>query len=562
MKKSRFPILLLGIFSLITLSGCAFIRDLIEEIDDVINEENNNNNNQDQEKEDVDNSNEDIDNTEKVDINGKTIIQQTYSDFVENYYYYSDVCPSVGSVNLLIIPVWFTDSSTYVTTAKAKNQLIQDIEIAYLGTNEENGWRSVKTYYEELSNNKLTVNGKVSDWYNCGFSIRDAGTHDVVTNSIVVDSVDWYFANNPTENRKLYDSDNNGYLDGVVLIYAAPNYISLGNDNYSNLWAYCYWVGEENHTSNPIPNTYFWASYDFMYNKDKARNAVGTSYGYGDTRYCAVDSHTYIHETGHMFGLNDYYDYSSNYAPAGNLTMQDCNVFSHDPFSTMALGWADPYVINDEDAEVTIGTFQKTKDLVLLTSSWNDIGSPFDEYLLFELYSPTGLNEFDCKHTYMNSSVYKGVNEVGIRIWHVDARLVRCNETKKIGGYDYPVCYTKDFTSDCYDVGTYGICDAFTNTYDDEDYGSVLGSKYDDYNLLQLIRCDTTYGIHRDGRDSFSTTDLFKNGSYGLTNYSKQFINSSPLKFNNATNLDYNFKIEISGSGEDATAKIQVVKTK
>ena len=52
-----------------------------------------------------------------------------------------------------------------------------------------------------------------------------------------------------------------------------------------------------------------------------------------------VDSHTFRHESGHIFGLEDLYDYSGNYLPMGGFTLQVNNLGDHDPYSRLALGW-------------------------------------------------------------------------------------------------------------------------------------------------------------------------------------------------------------------------------
>lgn len=523
---------------LLTLSGCSYLFQIV---DDFIDESERSNNNSDADF-----------NVNKVDIDGKTIMQQTYKDYGKANVYNVDYCPTKGNVKFLIIPVWFTDSKSYINVSK-KDNIREEIQKAYLGTNEQTGWRSVKTYYEELSQGSLTITGTVSNWYSASVSTSTAGNEDFDTGALVKTAVNWYFTNNPSDDRSNYDSDNNGYLDAVMLIYGAPDYNAIKKNNLSNLWAYAYWIQEPNETSKPIPNVYFWASYDFMFSEgSEALLLAGTMYGSGDTTHCYVDAHTYIHEMGHVFGLDDYYDYGdSKYVPAGGFSMQDWNIGCHDPYSAMALGWANPYVVT-ENSEVEIGTFQKTRDLVLITDSWNNIGSPFDEYLLLELYSPTGLNEFDCSHIY--DGLMEGPDRVGIRLWHVDARLAICVGTQN----NEAVFSDKKITNTTKGSFENGVYQAFSNTFDNSDYGSVLGASYYEHNLLQLIRRNTKEKIRT--KNQISSDDLFTDGSYALSHYKNQFVNSSTFKMNNGGFASWNIKIEISGSGHDATAKISIVR--
>lgn len=487
------------------------------------------------------------------DPTSKTELDYTYKDYQGVY-----GCPTEGNVKLLVIPIWFTDSGNYIKSSY-KETVRSDIEKAYFGTNEETGWRSVKTFYEEESSGKLTLTGFVSEWYNTGKSVKTFGTDGdgTKTGGLVTEAVDWFFDNHSTHKRSDYDSDKDGYLDGVMLIYGAPNSAdntSGSYGDYDNLWAYCYWVQEENTTTEPIANVYFWASYDFMYSKSSGR--TGTSYGYGDTRNCTIDAHTYIHEMGHVFGLDDYYDYSYTCNPAGGFSMQDYNVGGHDPFSVMTFGWADPYIVSD-DATVTIGSFQDTRDFVLLTNEWNENNSPFDEYLLLELYTPTGLNKFDCDYTY--AGAMSGPKTVGIRMWHVDARLAWTKDYK----YGAPNYHASQLTTDPYygDSATY-LTQAFTNTCgvgedgDAEGYCSVLGKSYYFYNLLQLIRNDKSATYKSD--DNLAASDLFTNGTYKLSDYSKQFVKGA--KMNNGSALTWNIKVEISGSGASAKATLTITK--
>ena len=128
-----------------------------------------------------------------------------------------------------------------------------------------------------------------------------------------------------------------------------------------------------------------------------------------------------------------------------------------------------------------------------------------DEYILLELYSPTGLNQFDCENKY--DRYFQGPDVVGIRMWHVDARLL---------GYDSS--YQEFFTTDINDSdATYGVLTAFNNTYfaDDPEIAAritPLGKDFADYNLLQLIRNNVNETYRP--TSCITKNNLFRTGTY------------------------------------------------
>ena len=481
--------------------------------------------------------------------------ESTYLDLYHNSMYELSVTPSKGEVSLIVIPIWFTDSSSYILESK-RNNVRQDIQTAYFGSDSDTGWKSVQTYYEEESRDALSITGEVSDWYEVNKASTYYGSDDDTSKTceLVQNASNWYFTNNPSKSRKDFDQDQDGYLDGVMLIYAAPDQQASGHDeddNYSNLWAYCYWIQErsERDVNNPGANVFFWASYDFMYGKDKAASRTGKSNSpyNGDTTHCNLDTHTYIHEMGHMFGLNDYYDYSGQYSPAGGFSMQDCNVGGHDPFSVYALGWGEAY-IPKESITIELKPFATSGEMIFLSPQYNEYNSPFDEYLLLEYYTPTGLNAFDTMYQYTSTYYPRGSKETGIRLWHVDDRLYYENKSSYHSSFA--------FTTNPNDP-LHPVAEAFVNTYDDgsgelDDYLSPLGSRYDNYNQLQLIHNNTktTYKSKTD----FSGSSLFKKGSsFDMTTYKKQFYNSGKLN----QNIDLGFTFTVDDiSNEYATITI------
>lgn len=459
----------------------------------------------------------------------KTALKYTYQDYTHNNYLKIDSAPLSGSPKLLIVPIWFSDSSTYIGS-ESKTKVKKDIERAYLGSKQDLGWHSVKTYYETLSNSKLSLNGVVTDWYDTGLPSSyyyDENQGLLRTTALIDNVVTWYKGINGDSSLSSFDSDNNGYIDGVILIYGSPDYASLNKKDAANMWAYCYWLQQDPGTKDsPKPNAFFWASYDFMYGPSSNMG----KYAAGDTRYCSVDTHTFIHEMGHILGLMDYYDYSNVYCPAGAFSMQDMNVGSHDPYSVMAFGWADP-MVPTKTCSIKLRPFQEAHDLVLLSPDFSS-KSPFDEYLLVEYYTPTGLNEFDTSVSYLNAYP-TGPTKGGIRVWHVDARLVWAKE--KLGNLEKSIANT--MTSGRY------YYHAMSNTYYSsavEDYISPLGEQYADYNLLQLIRNDKNETYRP--KYAIGTSDLFQSGSsFKMSMFPRQFVNQGRL--NSGRDLEWSFKV-------------------
>lgn len=480
-----------------------------------------------------------------------------YSNYIENNVYAISATPSVGTAKLLIIPIWFNDSSTFIKSAN-KNKVRDDINSAYFGDVDKVGWQSVKTYYETESYGSLSLNGTVSEWYEVNKSYKDftvdngtEGNPIPKTRTLLNDAISWYFSSHLDESRTDYDCDGDGYLDGVMMIYGAPDYGALNNSKFTNLWAYCFWLQDysKQNVIYPGANAFFWASYDYMYGSEVVSSRTGSRYFSGDTSHCSLDTHTFIHEMGHMFGLEDYYDYSDfAYSPAGSFSMQDQNVGGHDPFSSFALGWGKAYIPN-KSTTIDLKPFATSGEMIILSPSWNEQNSPFDEYLILEYYTDQALNELDSSYGYRSQYSYQyptGSKEYGIRLWHVDARLLYTST----GSFS-----SKKITTNP-NILTGRVTMMNSNTYDDgtEETLAYCGelvqngtndSRYANYNILHLIRNKTTSNTKP--KDSFNKGSLFQYGdTFSMNKFNKQFVNSG--KFNSGINLGFEFEINACNS--------------
>lgn len=427
--------------------------------------------------------------------------------------------PATGTVNMLVIPVTFSDFRITGTSATNRKN---DIQKAFFGNASETGWQSVKSFYETSSYGKLTLNGVVSDWYDSTYSstsfanLTPTGTfadYYDPTWTMLNNAVSWY-KSTTGNNLSSYDSDNDGFIDAVYLIYNNPNatngnYSSAGDDIY---WAYTYWNYNNLASANlnsPVGMTYGWSSFDFMYE------------GYGNS---SVDAHTYIHEMGHVFGLDDYYSYTDgDWGAAGGVDMMDYNIVDHNAYSKYVLGWTNPYVLDNSQPEtfITLTPFQNSGDFILINNNWN--GSAFDEYLAIEFYTPTGLNQKDSQAAYPGNGL-RGFTIPGVKVYHVDSRLGRYSNST--GGF----------------LGFTDTLNTGSTSYPYVAMSNSSGFSYnEDWKLIHLLEAG---GINTFKQFEVADNDtLFTLGdTFNPTSTHSTFFESSG-KFNDNSNIGYAFTI-------------------
>lgn len=379
--------------------------------------------------------------------------------------------PSLGTTHALIIPVDFTDYRFSQTD-------LEKLDLAFFGTSEQTGWESVKSYYEKSSFGKFTFQGTILDTFHTN---RQASYYSQLYKrgfdadyEIVKAALEYYDAE---IDYSLYDQNNDNYIDALYFIYAAPVYfddVPLSTNNVDLWWAYVYqyFTDDYEYYDGVEANYYLWAGLDFI---DEPLIDDGF-----DSQYITANAATYIHETGHMLGLEDYYDYDDQIGLDGGLggaDMMDFTVGDHNPFSKMILGWVNPLVVTEQSITVTLKPFSTSGEVILIANKWND--TYYDEYLLIDFYTPTHLNEAHAD--------YNGLfSDYGVRIFHVDA-IVSQEEG---------------------------------SSQNEDGYYSVFSYNNSDTNrkLIKLIEADGNYSI--ESTAVASNTDLYIAGDiFGKTSY-------------------------------------------
>ena len=303
--------------------------------------------------------------------------------------------PSVGSPKVLVIPVAFTD---YKADASMKSTL----EKAFFGTSEETGWESLNSYYKKSSYGKLDIGGMVTDVYDTGKSSGYYENQYTGENSPEYEIIEGALEHFDSQiNYADYDTDNDGYIDGIYLVYTAP--VDFDNANFWWAFTYEYYTETPTYYDNKEADFYMFLGYEFFSETPASKTSL------------TINCETIIHETGHLLGIDDYYDYDDSKGVDGGIgggDMMDANVGDHNAFTKLLLGWVDPYVVTG-NCSLTLSSFGASGDCVMICKNKAD---PFSEYYIIDYYTPDGLNAME--------KGYSGLFSVaGVRVYHVAATM-------------------------------------------------------------------------------------------------------------------------------------------
>lgn len=296
--------------------------------------------------------------------------------------------PASGNPKVVVLLIDFPDypASGVETAATVSEKFFGS------GVSSQYPYESLKNFYQRSSYNALTIGGNVLGWYRATHNRSYyEGLGDGAGNEALVSEAMNYYASpaGGSHNFAQYDNDNNGYLDAVYVKWTGP----IG------AWASFWWAYQTGWYSNP--------SYTISGKK------VG-KYVWSwilDTNATSYSPRTDIHETGHLLGLPDYYDYDDlpPYSGVGYLDMMDGNWGDHNAFSKAMLGWVTPSIVASGTQTRSLNPSGTSGDAVLVMPSAS--GSLFSEFFLAQ-YRKRGVG---------NDSMSYPTD--GLTIWHVDATL-------------------------------------------------------------------------------------------------------------------------------------------
>ncbi len=505
--------------------------------------------------------------------------------------------PSTGEVKILVIPVQFTNASAQFTNAEDVHDILEEAFFAENENGEDTPWESLHSYYKKASFGRLNITGKVTSivTYEAEDTTLDASNTSLAS-TITKNAIN-QLVNKGEVNLADYDSNKDGYIDGVEVVYCTsqptPSSFGTSDSGSSDLW----WnfttnAGGVQNLAKPGVNRIFWSRFDYLTNayyanvKDESGNPIGKRLN-GN----AVDAHTIIHETGHMMGAPDYYSYDHNEGAAGCVDMMDMNVGDHNAYTKMAYNWVAPMVVDGSSSnfEITLPSYTDTGKFLLVRNTvadkWNQ--TPYDEYLIIEYYTPTGVNEMDStgypewssqvsstgSAAYGHGGTYE---HPGLQVFHVNARVAseqgslndkgeKVKGSGKIAYTDSPKNQTvKDTSSKTYEDAAilYASNDGTTS-------GRMSQEIDDEGNTISPTKLRHLKAITPSGVDSFSGTSYYSsmgnmanlfgidsywgdskaddaNAKYGGSSYSNYKMRSlymNGLTFDDGSYFNWNFEI-------------------
>lgn len=436
----------------------------------------------------------------------------------------SAYAPAIGDVKMLVIPIAFQGNTGNGYSSQIQNWTstkLSNMYGYYFGES-----NSLSSYYATASFGKMNLTGMVSDVYpNTTYTVKAILEDDSMDTlwDMMDEALAWVMDNNPSIDWSEYDLNEDGNIDNIHLI---TNYSS--NKWAENLWPHMYYTRRSHSGEHLGINVYSISGLSFVNN-----------------------SVTAIHEQGHIFGLQDYYDYSNDgQSPIdyiGGLDMQSHNVFDWNSFSKLSTGWVEPYVVTGEaeTTTITLNSASLTGDCIIIPadySTWN--GSAFDEYFLVELFTKYGNNVKDW-------SKYSGaLGAGGVRLYHVDARAYGSNQRVS---YNNQLLVVDDMEeqeiNSVEDVSKWNYTTLGANNCSDwRDYEGGI-EQLANHPLLSIVQRggDFTFAKNNNDHKTLNATDLFKNGhKFTFEEYS-HFLNKDRTSSSTMDNGEI-FPYEISFS--------------
>ncbi|NOQ54498.1 MAG: M6 family metalloprotease domain-containing protein, partial [Thermoplasmata archaeon] len=251
------------------------------------------------------------------------------------------------------------------------------------------GTNSMKSYYEEVSYDNITVDGKAHGWYESSetmayYGAPEGGSSDSRSfYKLVREAV---LAANPTVDFSKYDTNGDRIIDGICLVHAGPDEATTGISDA--IWS----------KQSVYPGTL---------------RVDGVYVGYYFTVSEQSPIGVYVHEFGHMLGLPDLYDTDYSSTGVGVWDVMGSGAWNNwgrtpghlSAWSKVHLGWVTP---------TTISNYAEGREIQYVSGSPDVIKIPTTtsrEFFLLENRYRAGYDRY--------------LPGDGLLIWHIDNSVIQ-----------------------------------------------------------------------------------------------------------------------------------------
>lgn len=425
---------------------------------------------------------------------------------------------ATGDLNVLCIPFSWSDERERATDAVYKEFCKELGRVSDMNGNVQDYSDSasmkrfsLSEYMDIASYGKFNVTTYMTDWYPCQYSFEEM--REQTGDFIYWDIYEWLKSTYPDQDWNKFDLDGDHYFDSVIFLNDGD---TSGNDGFSIMS----FEGAVYTSTTYGANEYFFEG-DVL----PAFNSV--VYCHSDHFY----NSTLIHEFSHNLGLIDYYDVTySGIDAVGKYDMQSSQYGDWNAFSKYAVGWIEPTIVKGlepgESAEYTISPMSSSGDAIAIPAAGEDMNTPFDEYILVDLFANVGTHKYDAK-------AFGLENTVGVQIYHVDARMEFRNFLNDRYSKEVVPIGTPHYGNDYKESGRY---------------------------QLEVIQAGKANTFTTPGsRVELNSSDFFKAGNtFTMNDYSAFFDGG---KFDTGKDFGYSVEIvSITGTGEDAKAVIKITR--
>ncbi|MBT5506592.1 MAG: M6 family metalloprotease domain-containing protein [Flammeovirgaceae bacterium] len=291
--------------------------------------------------------------------------------------------PTQGTHKVLVLLIDYPDLTATHTVAEFENFMNQE---------DYNDTGSFRDYYLKVSGNKLDVNADVVGWYRADSAYEYYGKKNGYerTRGLVREAVD--AAEAAGVDFSIYDNDEDGYIDGIILVHAGQGAEEGSLEDY--IWSHRSSLGSDYYRTydDIIIN-------DYMVNPERrvwSNSGAGGMVGIG----------VFCHEFGHGLNLPDLYDIDYSSAGVGSWGLMAGATWLGDEkvpgfmsaWSRVTLGWITPEKISSGSYALVAST---TSTVVYKINT-----AVPGEYFLLENRQQIG------QDTYLEGS--------GLAIWHID----------------------------------------------------------------------------------------------------------------------------------------------